>query len=296
MWFFVRQKPSSAGSAIFWGTHPRFVILGALASVVLHGFFFAALAFFPDFSKKQDLRPDVIRVRMVSASPGGGGMTAPPPQPDQPAQKQPEQATQTVHIKQDPAPEPKPEKKKSQAPKVYKKKVAMKNKTFNRKNVVKKAIDKMEKAAEEDRPKTVTDAISRLKDKVENMTPPGDAAIAGPSGPVAGLGPGVGGIGGRALDALDIYKAEVAYRIQRNWAYPGRLDPEGTRMEAVLVIRILPSGRIGEIRFEKRSGDELLDDSSYKAVQKSNPLPELPKEVGNTPYELGLRFTPKGLN
>jgi colicin import membrane protein len=60
-----------------------------------------------------------------------------------------------------------------------------------------------------------------------------------------------------------------------------------------LKIKILANGEIKEIRFEKRSGNRYLDESAYKALMKTNPLPPLPK--GFKLYEVGLIFTPKGL-
>jgi len=66
-------------------------------------------------------------------------------------------------------------------------------------------------------------------------------------------------------------------------------------MEAVLAIKILRNGEIEDIWFDKKSGNAYLDDSAYKALVKSNPLPPLPKDYMRPDYKIGLRFGPKGL-
>jgi colicin import membrane protein len=68
-----------------------------------------------------------------------------------------------------------------------------------------------------------------------------------------------------------------------------------TDLEAVLVIKIMPNGEIQDIWFEKKSGNSYFDDSVYKAVKKSNPLPPLPKDYQRPFYNVGLVFTPSGL-
>ena len=66
-----------------------------------------------------------------------------------------------------------------------------------------------------------------------------------------------------------------------------------TDVEARLMIKIMANGEIRDIWFEKRSGNRYLDDSAYKAVMKSSPLPALPR--GYQFYTVLLGFTPSGL-
>jgi len=63
----------------------------------------------------------------------------------------------------------------------------------------------------------------------------------------------------------------------------------------VLVIKIMPGGEISDIRFERNSGNRYLDDSAYRAIQKSNPLPPVPEQYDRAYYEVGLRFGTGGL-
>ena len=116
-------------------------------------------------------------------------------------------------------------------------------------------------------------------------------AGAGRAGPVGGSGTGRVRIQGSIL----IYQAEIQYQIQKNWAFSQQLAGENTQMEAVLAIKILRNGEIEDIWFDKKSGNAYLDDSAYKALVKSNPLPPLPKDYMRPDYKIGLRFGPKGL-
>ncbi len=57
----------------------------------------------------------------------------------------------------------------------------------------------------------------------------------------------------------------------------------------------MQNGKIKDIWFEKKSGNSYFDESAFKAVKKSDPLPKLPKEYFKPYYNLGLIFTPSGL-
>lgn len=194
--------------------------------------------------------------------------------------------------------------------KKVKKKVSLKKKTFRSSQVIKRAIKRIEKKTEKSRPQTVTDAIDKLKDTVETPeetveTPsPVDRAIAqlkdqvesgagSPSGRGGGGRPGL--LNRKVLEQIDLYKLEIAYHIEKKWAFSEHLTGDRTDLEAVLVIKIMPNGEIHDIWFEKKSGNSYFDDSVYKAIKKSNPLPPLPKGYQRPFYNLGLVFTPSGL-
>jgi colicin import membrane protein len=168
--------------------------------------------------------------------------------------------------------------------------------------LIDKAIKSIEKKVESSRSATVTSAIERLRNQVENPGKIKNAGVAGgvkkdvPPGIPGGVGTGImGGTGGPA-GPIDIYKAEIYYRIQQNWAYSEQLGGANPEHLAVIVIKIMPGGEIKDIWFEKKSGNRFLDESAYRAVQKSNPLPPLPQEYYRQYYEVGLRFGTGGLN
>jgi colicin import membrane protein len=189
-------------------------------------------------------------------------------------------------------------------------KISLKKKTFRSSQVIKRAIKRIEKKTEKSRPQTVTDAIDKLKDTVEtpektvDTISPVDQAIAqfkdqlasgtgSPSGRGGGGRPGL--LSKKVLEQIDLYKLEIAYHIEKKWAFSEHLTGDRTDLEAVLVIKIMPNGEIRDIWFEKKSGNSYFDDSVYKAIKKSNPLPPLPKGYQRPFYNLGLVFTPSGL-
>lgn len=94
--------------------------------------------------------------------------------------------------------------------------------------------------------------------------------------------------------ARKLYYSEVWRAIQSQWAVPVELLNRDD-LEAIIVIRVRRDGTIMDMRFEKKSGNEIFDSSVWRAVQKANPLPPFPKAY-NPPYEeIGVRFRPKDL-
>ena len=91
------------------------------------------------------------------------------------------------------------------------------------------------------------------------------------------------------------YKSLMPNHIESKWVFNEQLVGGRTNLVSVIVIKIMPNGEITDIWFEKKSGNSYFDDSVYKAVKKSSPLPPLPREYTRPYYELGLIFTPKGL-
>ena len=279
-------------------------------SLLFHVTLFVAVLFMPDFnSRGRRFSPSAMNVRMVtlpqqqSAPPGAPPATtaekkAPAPTP-KPVKKV------TVPSKKEPVVEaqvqakPKPEISLAPKKKIAPKK-SLKKKTYKPEKVTKRAIRKLEKKTESARPKQIESALAKLEEKVKRQGPTQALKRQAASGtlPSAGGG-GYGGTSGdlsaRALSQLDIYKAEVAYQVQKHWAFSEQLAGISKKLEAVLVIKILPSGEITDIWFEKRSGNRYLDDSAYKAIKKTNPLPRLPDGYLRPFYNLGLIFTPSGL-
>jgi colicin import membrane protein len=183
-------------------------------------------------------------------------------------------------------------------------KTSLKKKTFRSPQVIKRAIKRIEKKNLTERPKTVTDAIERLKKEVAQAKPTEatEAPIQKSGGGFGegGRSPGIPGRSGvlsrKVLEQIDLYKLEIAYRIEKKWAFSEQLTGGRTDLEAILVIKIMSSGEIQDIWFEKKSGNSYFDDSAFKAIKKSNPLPPLPKGYVRPFYNVGLVFTPSGLN
>jgi colicin import membrane protein len=184
--------------------------------------------------------------------------------------------------------------RKSSAPtslKPKKIKHSLKKKTFKPERVVKNAINRIKKDVEESRPDQIKKALARIKDEVEKeglkeIDKQGDSK--GPRAPS-------GANSKKALELIDIYRIEIAYRIQKNWAFSEQLAGGQTGLEAWVAIKIARNGQIKDIWFDKRSGNEYFDEAAKKAIMKSNPLPPLPNGYLRPYCEAGFHFTPSGL-
>lgn len=174
-------------------------------------------------------------------------------------------------------------------------KKSLKKETFKSSKMIKRAITRLEKKVEEARPDQITQAIDRLRDKVQKtgeFDKQKHQALQG-KGPAM---PGAAEPGGkRVLELLDIYRIEVAFHIQKNWAFSEQLAGGRTDLVAELAFTVMPSGEIKDIWFDKRSGNRYLDESAKKAVLKSNPVRPHPPGVTKPSVIVGLRFTPKGV-
>lgn len=250
----------------------------------------------PHWGTQKPSRSRIINVRMVSL-PSPQHSPSPPPATTTPVVEKKPVPKKTPIVKPKPklVAKPTPQKKVSVARTQKKRKTSLKKKTFKREKVVKNALARVEKRVEESRPDPIQEALNRIKESVEKgeRKKPAAAPATGTGG--QGAQP-VQGNGKLTFDLLDIYQAEIPYHIQKNWAFSEQLARGQSDLLAVLVIKILRNGDIVDIWFEQRSGNRFLDESAYKAIQKSTPLPPLPKGITRPFIQVGLRFTPSGLN
>jgi colicin import membrane protein len=281
-----------APSYLFRGTgnDPLTLFLPFAVSLVCHAIFFAILIYFPihtPYNKK--FSQSVINVSMVTL-PAQGSASGPAGQIEL---KSKIQSTKTKKARVSKI----PSKTVSVATKKGSEiKKSLKKKTFKPSKVVKSAITRIEKQVEDSRPDPVLEAINRLKTKVgSSETRDIEAKGEGLSGQGGNIPGGALTTGYLALKPIDIYKAEIPYHIEKNWAFSEQLAGGDTDLVAVVVIKIMQNGEIRDIWFEKKSGDSYFDESAFKAVKKSDPLPELPKEYLKPYYNVGLIFTPSGL-
>jgi colicin import membrane protein len=274
-------------------------------SIFLHLILIGTLMVMPKITSRPRFAAGVVNVSLVSLperapGEGSGNQTIAQPKPEI---KEPQKAAVSeipLPPKTAPIP-PKPAEKVSLAPKPKPKpkvKTSLKKETLDRSKVIEHAIDRIQKKVDESETESVKNAIDRLKKKVEETEAAAPQRYGLGKGN-SGVGePGfaeAGGGGPQAIEAIKIYQAEIQYRIQKNWAFSQQLAGDITDLETVLAIKILRDGEIEDIWFDKKSGNDYLDDSAYKAIVKSNPLPPLPKEFSGPQYEIGLIFGPKGL-
>ena len=196
------------------------------------------------------------------------------PKPD----KLPDKIVSLTPEKKTPKPKPKP-------------KTALKQKTQKSSNVIKQAIAKLEtskKKASYDPVKAKLDGLRKKLGKIKNTGAPKRSG---------------GTYGGRSrgkfslelAGLLNIYRSgPLADSIFQNWAFNPGLAGGGTDLEVQLLVKIMANGKISSIKYVKRSGNVMLDESAYRAIKKSDPLPHLPK--GLPYYEIIMGFGPSGLN
>jgi colicin import membrane protein len=164
-------------------------------------------------------------------------------------------------------------------------KKSLKKESINTKKVLENAVKQIEKQADASSPPTLANRLEKLKQEVKTDT----------RGLAYGSASETSGGQYRAgLTPIQIYQAEVSIRLKNNWVFSEKLAGATEGLESRLIIKILPDGNITDIWFEKRSGNEYLDNSAYKTIMKSNPLPPLPP--GLSYYHLVLGFTPLGLD
>jgi len=164
--------------------------------------------------------------------------------------------------------------------------------------VIKDAVSKMEKNVEDTRPSKLEETLNRLKKQVEKEDRSRKTeAGAGPgqAGSMVGSPTGTGLTSGQFQSRVQVYQAEIAYQVQKNWVFSELMSGARTDLEAILGFKIRPNGEISDIWFDQRSGNTYLDESAYRAIVKSNPLPPLPTGLFAGDYTVGIRFGPKGI-
>ncbi len=264
---------------------PRVFLLFFAVSTIGHIIFFAVLIFVPGYATHKKPSLSVISVSMVSLPALEKAMMSDQRQPEAQDVK-----VSAVTIPENDHQRPTPVSVKPQKEKI---KQSLKKKTFKSSKVVKSAITRIEKKVIESRPDHVKQAIDRLKDQVEKTEAIDLEKHKNITGPGILGGSGTGSK--KVLELIDIYRVEVAFQIQKNWAFPEQLVGARTDLVAELAFTILPNGEIKDIWFDKSSGNRYLDESAKKAIMKSNPVRPHPPGINKPFVNVGLRFTPKGV-
>ena len=291
------------------GVESRTMVLYFGISLAIHLILFGSVVFWPASVPKPRFSPGSISVNLVSLP---GPPSAAPAAVSKPPAKPvaaPKKEVKTAPIEEVVAIAPpktlpeikKPKKTVSLTPKPKKilPKKSLKKKTQDRQKMIDHALTKVKKKVEKSETDSVSQALDRLKKKVEQTE--SSRVQAGSTGQAAaGAGgggvPGATGSGGqRRLELIDLYKIEVAFQVERNWAFSQQLAGEGQTLQVSLVFKVMSGGEITDIRFTERSGNSYLDESAYRAIVKANPVSPHPTGI-RTPYvTMGVRFTPEGI-
>lgn len=276
------------------GDERRTLFWNFTVSLVCHFIVFAVLIFAPGYAKGRKPSLSVMNVSIVTL-PSQGKMPL-PEKKNAVESKKPsvtEKKAPKISTKTKPEKISKPSPSISLAPK-KKVKTSLKKKTFKTERVVKSAIDRIEKKVDESRPDQIKQAIARLQKQVEKTGPidlKNQQNIRG-----AGIPGGTGANSKKVLELIHIYQIEIAYRIQKNWAFSDQLAGGRTDLDAWVAIKVMQNGEIKDVWFDKRSGNSYFDEAAKNAIMKSNPLPPIPKAYVRPYIEAGFHFTLSGIS
>jgi colicin import membrane protein len=88
---------------------------------------------------------------------------------------------------------------------------------------------------------------------------------------------------------MRVYYSIIWSKIKGKWALPEGILP-GENIESVIGAKILKSGAVTNLSFEKRSGNRYFDESAMRAIKKASPFPPLPDWIKEKNIEIGIRF------
>jgi TonB family protein len=91
---------------------------------------------------------------------------------------------------------------------------------------------------------------------------------------------------------LDLYYSMIWAKIKKSWTLPKNLLEERVDLETTIVLIIEKDGKIQRYWFEKKSGNDLYDQTAVRAIKKAEPLPPIPNELNENTLEVGIRFSP----
>ena len=271
------------------GSETQRMAIAFTASLVCHLLVFSVLLYMQTHSVSRRPVESFISVSLVSVPEPSTSVKPKKPSPA-PAKKEPTPPAETEAVRTNPnrqsvnvAAEPK-------------KKVSLKKKTFKPETVKKRALEKMEERVETTSSERIARAIDKLKTQVKEEEaaerPEVEPEAPADTGGMAGDGRDAGG---KRAELIDIYRVEVAFQIQKNWAFPDQLAEGRSDLQTLLVFKIMPNGEIKDLFFTDRSGNRHFDESAYRAVMKSNPVAPHPKGLSEAFVQMGLRFTPEGI-
>jgi len=151
------------------------------------------------------------------------------------------------------------------------------------------ALSKIKEKVEEKRRK---EEIARIQDKIAEQEGETEGEGSEPTAGSWGIPSGQGVVADLPLNYRLYYDA-IEQKIKNNWnlALPRGVIEDMRGMEVVLSITIRSDGEIVKTSFEKKSGNVYLDESAFRAVKKSSPLPPFSQyNIREPSFETGIIF------
>ncbi len=150
-----------------------------------------------------------------------------------------------------------------------------------KKEIDEQSLKRLQKALEEIRKKAALDEIQKRIAQREKREEPTSHISATSITPA------------ELESKLNEYYGRVWLKIKESWTIPENLIKEIVDLESIIVLIIGRDGKVQKWWFEKKSGNNLYDQSVARAIKKADPLPPIPKELGEKSLEIGIRFYPE---
>jgi TonB family protein len=146
----------------------------------------------------------------------------------------------------------------------------------------KRDLHRLHEALEEIRKKAALDEIQkRIARRERNETSPSKILISSTKQSLL------------SESELNEYYGLIWLKIKESWTIPENLIKEMVDLETIIVLIIGRDGKIQKWWFEKKSGNDLYDQSVVRAIKKADPLPPIPKGLSENTLEIGIRFYPE---
>ena len=134
------------------------------------------------------------------------------------------------------------------------------------------------------------------KDATAATTPAEGAAAATTESANISVKPAVGGAaGGRGTgpggpSQVTSYSRMLHDRFYKEWVQPTSVVAAGTKMSALVKIRIEKDGRVTGFNIVRPSGNVLVDDSVAAVGRRVTQVDPLPSAMGQSHYEVKMNF------
>jgi TonB family protein len=108
--------------------------------------------------------------------------------------------------------------------------------------------------------------------------------------PTSGLGGGGTGIGSSRASQFNAYASMLHDRFFSQWVQPTSVVATGSRMSALVKLRIEKDGRVSAFNIIRSSGNVVVDESVAAVAKRVTRVDPLPPGLGTSFYEVNINF------